>query len=282
MMKLFSEWTFRSKTQKLVYASFVFLIGLLNGACWVFALMSVAFVGPFVFDFSRIGFSILSLAALAGLFLPIWRDKLFVWMILGTFVGMMASNILTIAWPKSSPFRIAFVFPLIFIYAGSICLVISDWKAKKSSNNSSPAAVPVRFGLGTLAMVVFVLSMGLAIANLLQIPALLTGSLLAFFAILAAIQMIANKIPRGASATTGAIVLTGLVVWIWIANDFSSQPRFAMFVSTFADLIFSLTHLISVGAVFGYFGGTCVAGMFLIWDQFIRFFKTNSNLQVEN
>ena len=246
------------------------LLGFVSGTAWFAALMPVGVTGAVGYDLARYGFSAGILAVLAGLLYRPWRGYRFCVYVAGFVLGILPwllfVPISALAGGLLMYVAILFGAPLAIVAVLSVGLCL----ASCAGDRDDPATVPRRFWMGTLLMVV---SLVFAAAKWLDMPPPLTVFAASFLAIIGALQMLMNNVPRAVSVAASAILLPVALAATWSALGANSHPLFGTLVTTPADIVFGLAHLAAVGAVFGYVGGVVVAGLFLVIDVVGRRFR---------
>lgn len=249
------------------------LIGFASGTAWFAALMPVGVTGAVGYDLARYGFSAGILAVLAGLLYRPWRGCRFCVCVAGFVLGivpwLLFVPISVLAAGRLMYVAMLFGAPLAIVAVLSIGLCL----ASCAGDRNDPATVPRRFGMGTLLMVVLFVSLVFAAAKWLDVPPPLTVFAASFLAVIGALQMLMNKVPRAVSVAAGAVLLPVTLAATWSALGANSHPLFGTLVATPADIVFGLAHLAAVGAVCGYVGGVLVAGLFLVIEVVSRRFR---------
>ena len=161
-----------------------------------------------------------------------------------------------------------FGLPLGLAVLPSFGILLVFWRtagrSKAASHFATAIGVPRRFGLGTLMIVVLALASLFGAANRLNAPPLLSFCASGFFCVIGGLQMVMRRVPRTASVGTGAVLLPLTAAVTWVAASANPSPTLTALISTPADVAFLGAHLVALGAVWGYLGGTLVAGLFLV------------------
>ncbi len=249
------------------------LLGFASGTAWFAALMPVGVTGAVGYDLARYGFSAGILGVFAGLLYRPWRGCRFCAAVAGFVLGilpwLLCVPISALAGGLVMYVAILFGAPLAVVAVLSVALCLGS----RAGDRNDPAKVPRRFGVGTLLIVVLSVSLLFAAARWLDLPPPLTIFAASFLAVIGALQMLMNKVPRAVSVAAGAIILPLTLVATWSASGANTHPLFRTLVTTPADIVFGLAHLAAVGALFGYVGGVLVAGLFLVIDAVGRRFR---------
>jgi len=216
------------------------LLGLFSGATWFAALMPYGVTGAVGYDLARYAFSAGILAVLAGLLYRPWRGYGFCVYVAGFVLGIVPW-LLFVPISVLAAGRVMYVAmllgaPLAIVAGLSVGLCL----ASRAGDRNDPATVPRRFGMGTLLMVVLFVSLVFAVARWLDLPPPLTVFAASFLAVIGALQMLMNKVPRAVSVAAGAILLPAALAATWSALGANSHPLFGMLAATPADIAFGL------------------------------------------
>lgn len=122
-------------------------------------------------------------------------------------------------------------------------------------------SVPRRFGIGTLMGVALAFALLIATMQQLDAPPVVIVVNGTFLTLIGLLQAVMTKAPRWASTLAGALCFYGWYLWlIWDGDD-----HVCLFLSMLVG-----------GAIYGYLGGTMVAGVFLVFDAIAQFIRRRS------
>jgi hypothetical protein len=124
-----------------------------------------------------------------------------------------------------------------------------------------PAAVPRKFGIGTLLVVSAAYALLFGVLRFVNTPGFGTASIALFLTAVGIAQMI-----FGARAARTGSVIAGTIVFpvLAIANLLMVERNFSL--RMLPDMGWSCVCLLIFGAICGYLGGTLVAGVFLAME----------------
>jgi hypothetical protein len=126
-------------------------------------------------------------------------------------------------------------------------------------------AVPKRFGIGTLLVVIVAFSIFSALLRASMLPAFETLVLLAFVLMIAGLQFVFHVAPRRASMIGGGCFLLAFASFEWLTSAQTGRTPPP------AEIAFWAAILVIVGALFGYVTGSLIGMVFMLMAAANRF-----------
>lgn len=266
--------TKQKKASKLAFSGFV--LGHLCGTAWFGALLPIGISGIFLYDLSRYGFSIGALIALLSLFSAEVRQRA-----VGRFFVGLTITALVLFVPAagllSQQMSFLFVIPMGLVLLSTMVIL---WLAGRGKSGNmrieDTVSAPNRFGIGTVMVMVLAACVLLSFANGLGVSPVFTATVGIFLTVICGLQMLIQKVPRAISVGAGAVLFPMAIALSWNHYGLSSHPLLGQLVKNPSDIVFLGTHLLTVGAILGYGGGTLVAGLFLVLELLQRITRPKS------
>ena len=140
-------------------------------------------------------------------------------------------------------------------------LPLSAWEATHQ--------VPQRFSLALMAYATLLFAALSVCLTALRSPPLVSLCVIGFVAVISAMQIFLQRVPRMASMVAGALVGAVLPIAIYVAS-WSRVP-------SVGEILLMMAIWSFVGIPLGYISGVLIAGAFLVADAFIDWWTTISS-----